>query len=205
MIELNNDQQIEMVELFLKHFNLQSKLNNVMVSHPASTKAGCIHIDIGCLTDEKTSTFFSFGCSNKQNLEKKFAEAYLINKNNIECYKLLQLVTGFNNKQAQLVYLQNGEYICFDDKTPLGQVSNGRFVGFFIYDSFTVTTEEMKEVHYYELVPVTKTEVAFVESHPEIPYKKLILALKDYLGDRPDLTKSKGLQKEKLDEVLKTL
>ncbi len=63
----------------------------------------------------------------------------------------------------------------------------------------------MKEVHYYELVPVTKTEVAFVESHPEIPYKKLILALKDYLGDRSDLTKSEGLDKEKLNEILKTL
>lgn len=205
MIELNTDQQIEIIELFLKHFNLEDKLNDVMVSHPPITNAGCIHIDICSLTNENTNTFFSVGCSLRQNLEKKFVETYLINKNDIDCDYLLHLVTGFNNKRAQLVYLQNGEYICFDNECPLSQASSGKFTGLFIYDSFNVTTKEKKEISYYELVPVTKTEIAFVESHPEIPYKKLILSLKKHLGDRADLAKSDGLSEEKLNEILKTL
>lgn len=202
MIELSPKKQEEMIQLFLKHFDLEDKYDDVKIWHPQVTNKGCVHIDVGVVDSEKTTYYFTFGCSAKKNPQGVLSEIYFNNCNGINGARLLHEVTYFNNKKFQLGLLQNGEYICFDDHNPLSELSDNEFTGFFIYDSFTTTTSDGKEVHYYECVPVTKAEIDFVESYPMLPYQLLISVIKDHLGSRSDLKTAKGLSQEQLDKIL---
>ena len=201
--ELKQKEQDELMELFLKHFCINKSTDDVLVAHPKVTNPGCVHIDVGLIKNDTFSYAFSFGCSIKTTIDKRYCELYYINENDVESSTYIHYISGFNNKDYQLRFLRNNEYVFIDVKNKLNDLNN-KFGGFFLYNSFDVTTKSNKIITYIELVPATKEELIYVENYKG-SYNSLIKAFKEHLGDRRNILDLVGLTKEEMDKISKSI
>jgi hypothetical protein len=205
-IGLNEKAQDKLIVKFLNHFSLETKLDDVRIIHPTVTNRGCIHIDVGSVKEKGFSYYFSFGCSARlMPQDERFVETYIKTKDDIDYSDFIFDVTNFNNKNLQLCLLSNGEYIYYDrEDNELRVYSNDAVCGLYVYDSFSLK-EEGENITYLELIPATKQELDFIESHNDVHYKDFIIAFKPYLGNRESLANVIGLSIEQMESIYKTL
>ena len=206
MIYLSDKEERALLKAFIKHFKVTTKWDAILIAHSKDTKEGCLHIDVNQFTENGVKYYFTTGCSSGFNYEDRLVEVCLLsNDTELDLTKHLHFVTNYNDRQLQMLLIQNGEYVFFDNADDSIRVaSKDNVVGYFICDAFTVTANGDKTT-FLELIPATKEELTFVESHSEVNYKELILAMRPHLGERRSVKNIVGLTQDQMKEILATI
>lgn len=198
--ELSTEQQDAFMAVIKKQFGVDSGNGDSIVIHPMSTPPEKRHIDslMGCANGE--TILATFGCSAKQTEKTKssaaewyrpLVEVYLKLKSakpdaetGIWYHGWIQRVCGnFEDcENAELAALNGYEYLFFDKAKDFHKQLG--YWGVLIVPRLTVDVSGVGDVLCYQLIPMYREELQFIEQHPECDYHKLCEQLASSIGDR---------------------